>query len=85
MTGRAESLVEPLSRFVLEVLPWALSAVIGLYLAWGFWSAPAPAAGPDPVARMSDSHMRDGRSRISLTLIRATAGPTAARPTIQPM
>jgi hypothetical protein len=49
-------LVEPLSRFVLEVLPWALSGLIGLYLAWGFWSAPA-AAGPElkPVAGLSVS------------------------------
>ncbi|MFL5003330.1 MAG: hypothetical protein ACJ8DY_23365, partial [Xanthobacteraceae bacterium] len=56
MTGRPESLIEPLSRFVLEVLPWALSALIGLYLVWGFWSAPA-AAGPElkPVAGLSVS------------------------------
>jgi hypothetical protein len=70
MTGRAESLVEPLSRFVLEVLPWALSGLIGLYLAWGFWSAPA-ADGPElkPVAALS-----------------ASAGPTViAPPTIRRM
>jgi len=34
----------PLSRFVLEILPWALSGVIGVYLAWGLWTGPAAAA-----------------------------------------
>jgi len=43
MRGKPELLLEPLSRFVLEVLPWALSGLIGLYLAWGFWSAPVTA------------------------------------------
>jgi len=32
--------VEPLARFVLEVLPWALSGLIGLYLLWGLCLAP---------------------------------------------
>jgi hypothetical protein len=43
MTEREDSLLEPLSRFVLEILPWALSGLIGIYLAWGLWSAPASA------------------------------------------
>jgi len=43
MTGREDSLLEPLSRFVLEILPWALSGLIGIYLAWGLLSAPAAA------------------------------------------
>jgi hypothetical protein len=32
-----------LSNFVLEVLPWALSSLIGLYLLWGFWLGATPA------------------------------------------
>ena len=74
MTGRPESLLEPLSRFVLEVLPWALSALIGLYLVWGLWTAPA-AAGPElkPVAGFGVS-------------VASPLGPTEpARPTIQLM
>ena len=56
MTGRGGLLLQPLSRFVLEVLPWALSALIGLYLAWGLWSAPAAAhAEQKPVAQASAS------------------------------
>jgi uncharacterized membrane protein len=37
---RSASLLEPLATFVLEVLPWALSSLIVLYLAWGLWLAP---------------------------------------------
>jgi hypothetical protein len=74
MTGRPESLVEPLARFVLEVLPWALSGLIGLYLAWGFWSAPAAARSElRPVASLSVSAA-------------SPLDPAAtARPTIRPM
>ena len=44
MPQRSTSFLTPLSRFVLEVLPWALSGLIGLYLAWGAWAA-QPVAG----------------------------------------
>ena len=37
-------LLETLSSFVLEVLPWGLSSLIVLYLLWGMWSAPPPVA-----------------------------------------
>jgi hypothetical protein len=59
MRGQPESLLEPLSRFVLEVLPWALSGLIGLYLAWGFWSAPVAARAEfQPVAGLSAPALR---------------------------
>jgi hypothetical protein len=40
MLHRPAAFLEPLSRFVLEVLPWGLSGLIVLYLIWGVWSAP---------------------------------------------
>jgi len=48
---RPAAFLEPLANFVLEGLPWTLSGLIGLYLLWGFWSAPQPSvAGVRPVA-----------------------------------
>jgi hypothetical protein len=35
MPERIAVVLEPLSKFVLEVLPWSLSSLIALYLAWG--------------------------------------------------
>jgi hypothetical protein len=32
--------LEPLAKFVLEVLPWTLSSLIVLYLIWGLVLAP---------------------------------------------
>ena len=49
MSQRPAGFLGPLSKFVLEVLPWALSSLIGLYLLWSFWLAPSP-AGLKPVA-----------------------------------
>jgi hypothetical protein len=37
---RSASLLEPLAKFVLEVLPWTLSSLIVLYLIWGLVLAP---------------------------------------------
>jgi hypothetical protein len=45
------ALLAPLGKFVLEVLPWALSSLIVLYLIWGTWFAPPPMpAGGKPLA-----------------------------------
>ena len=46
MLERPAAFLEPLARFVLEVLPWSLSGLIVLYLVWGVWSGPegTPAA-----------------------------------------
>ena len=40
MPDRSATLLEPLAKFVLEVLPWTLSSVIVLYLIWGLVLAP---------------------------------------------
>jgi hypothetical protein len=52
VSERSEALLEPLGKFVLEILPWTLSSLIVLYLIWGMWLAPqhAPAAGSKPPA-----------------------------------
>ena len=34
MTKRPPLLLQRLSTFVLEMLPWALSCLIGMHLAW---------------------------------------------------
>ena len=48
---RPAAFLEPLANFVLEGLPWTLSGLIGLYLLWGFWSAPPPSVvGVRPLA-----------------------------------
>ena len=52
MSQRPAGFLGPLSKFVLEVLPWALSSLIGLYLLWSFWLAPTP-AGLKPVAEQA--------------------------------
>jgi len=36
------TLLEPLAKFVLEILPWTLSSLIVLYLIWGLVLAPQP-------------------------------------------
>jgi hypothetical protein len=58
MPERPPILLEPLSRFVLEVLPWGLSGLIVLYLIWGAWSGPedAPAR---PLAAQSAAGIAD--------------------------
>jgi hypothetical protein len=54
MLYRPAEFLEPLSRFVLEVLPWGLSGLIVLYLIWGVWSAPeGTPADVRPVAAQS--------------------------------
>ena len=56
MLERPAALLKPLSRFVLEVLPWGLSGLIVLYLMWGVWSGPnAASAGLRPLAAQSAS------------------------------
>ena len=47
MPDHSATLLEPLAKFVLEVLPWTLSSLIVLYLMWGLYLAPqlAPADG----------------------------------------
>lgn len=51
MSHNPAGFLAPLSRFVLEILPWALSGVIGIYLAWGLWSAPAAARAHSSLAQ----------------------------------
>jgi len=53
MTRDPARFLEPLSGFVLEVLPWGLSSLIVLYLLWGFWSAPQASEGPKPAIEQS--------------------------------
>jgi hypothetical protein len=54
VSDRSAALLEPLGKFVLEVLPWALSSLIVLYLIWGTWFAPQPMpAGTKPLATHS--------------------------------
>jgi hypothetical protein len=56
MLERPAAFLEPLSRFVLEVLPWGLSGLIVLYLMWGVWSGPdATSASVRPLAAQSTS------------------------------
>jgi hypothetical protein len=56
MLYRPAEFLEPLSRFVLEVLPWGLSGLIVLYLIWGVWSVPGSTpADLRPVAAQSAS------------------------------
>ena len=56
MLERPATFLEPLSRFVLEVLPWGLSGLIVLYLMWGVWSGPdATSPGVRPLAAQSTS------------------------------
>lgn len=50
------AVLAPLSRFVLEVLPWGLSGLIVLYLIWGVWSAvDSMPAGSRPLAAHATS------------------------------
>ena len=55
MPDRSAALLEPLSTFVLEVLPWSLSSLIALYLVWSLLLAPSatraePAGAPGAAA-----------------------------------
>jgi hypothetical protein len=42
------AVLNPLSTFVMEVLPWAASGAIGLYLLWATCLAPDPAEALTP-------------------------------------
>jgi len=53
MLERPAAFLEPLSRFVLEVLPWGLSGLIVLYLIWGVWSPLQSATHVRPLAAQS--------------------------------
>jgi hypothetical protein len=53
MLHRPAASLAPLSRFVLEILPWGLSGLIVLYLIWGVWSAPETAPGRPLAAQAS--------------------------------
>ena len=68
MPSRPARFLAPLSRFVLEILPWALSGVIGLYLIWGLLTGIEPArAAPKPAPAASAA------SPIARTLARASS------------
>jgi hypothetical protein len=43
VSHRSAAVLNPLSTFVMEVLPWAASGAIGLYLLWATCLAPGPA------------------------------------------
>jgi hypothetical protein len=53
VTHRPIAVLNPLSTFVMEVLPWAASGAIGLYLLWATCIAPEP--GRTPTAEPSGS------------------------------
>jgi len=53
MTNNPPGFLAPLPRFVLEVLPWILSGMIGLYLVWGFLSGPTARAEGRPAVTLS--------------------------------
>jgi hypothetical protein len=42
VTHSPAAVFKPLSTFVMEVLPWAASGAIGLYLLWATCLAPEP-------------------------------------------
>ena len=48
VSHRSAALLNPLSTFVMEVLPWAASGAIGLYLLWAICLAPEPAEALTP-------------------------------------
>jgi hypothetical protein len=48
VSHRSAAVLNPLSTFVMEVLPWAASGVIGLYLIWATCLAPDPAEALTP-------------------------------------
>jgi hypothetical protein len=48
VSHRSAAVLSPLSTFVMEVLPWAASGVIGLYLLWATCLAPDPAEALSP-------------------------------------
>jgi hypothetical protein len=43
MSYQPLAIAQPVSTFVMEVLPWAASGAIGLYLLWGTCIASEPA------------------------------------------
>jgi len=49
VSHRPAAVLNPLSTFVMEVLPWAASGAIGLYLLWAICLAPEPAEAFTPV------------------------------------
>jgi hypothetical protein len=55
VSHRSAAVLNPLSTFVMEVLPWAASGAIGLYLLWATCLAPEPveALTPDEPALSS--------------------------------
>jgi hypothetical protein len=55
VSHRSAAVLNPLSTFVMEVLPWAASGAIGLYLLWATCLAPdqAEALTPDEPALSS--------------------------------
>jgi hypothetical protein len=55
MLYRPAAFLEPLSRFVLEFLPWGLSGLIVLYLIWGVRSAPDTTVSSRPLAAHTTS------------------------------
>jgi hypothetical protein len=57
-------ILEPLSKFVLEVLPWALSGLIGLYLLWGFCFATVPPHGSVKPLNESSAPVATSGARI---------------------
>jgi hypothetical protein len=61
MAKNTHRLLASLSLFGLEVLPWVLSGMIGIYLIWGFYSGPA--ASPDGHLAMTQSAV--GGTRIA--------------------
>jgi hypothetical protein len=48
VSHRSAAVLTPLSTFVMEVLPWAASGAIGLYLLWATCLAPDPAEALTP-------------------------------------
>jgi hypothetical protein len=64
---RSATLLEPLAKFVLEILPWTLSSLIVLYLIWGLVLAPQLT----PV---------DGKPQAERGATALAAGASATRP-----
>ena len=72
VSHRSTAVLNPLSTFVMEVLPWAASGAIGLYLLWVTCIAPEPAQTLTPAGQ--------GAPAVS-SLTPAVEDSSVARPT----
>lgn len=92
MSHHPLAVVAPVSTFIMEVLPWAASGAIGLYLLWVACLAPAPeraptapAQGPAAISRSAPEAPGPAARRAAWGIAALPGIATADRPVTDAM